>query len=679
MNTIISFLEENDENWKICQGTNEHYEPVAKKVGYEFTSNKTKCELNDYLINKIRESLQGSDISNQEFTLIQNHIELNYFSSNKRSHKNSRLFIRLIRYTINQLSSYSNSLESWELARFYLDAYFSISGNSYYLSPYKNQNETIANSIRYLRNHGFKTLIISGKIKLPENDEKCLLESINYRFKKLGYNATTFTLACLSSFYDNKSERYFIKRAPVSTEDYNSNIPWGYILNTCLSNFHQPEENKLKKGMFNDAVELAKHYFSIQRLQTPSQFSDINHKYDTILPAIQKNIVYDQHFSINQISCKHFSKILSGIFSPQRLSAYDINLTIYIDIYKWIASQATYNKPYSFTSGEIFRSLIPKYYKHELNDALSELSFNSGEINKGYLIPDDTSKINYYLKPLIKNESVYTYINPLIFNYGFHNHLVDLCNSKGINNSSMGPITESFVEDLLKMHGLTVIANKKYKIPKLYAKELSISSESRECDFIIETNNTIIFIELKRKHLISESRGGNITTSMIDLSQSLFHALAQTGCHEYILRRDQVIRFEDGTYIKLNNRRVERIALSLFDFYALQDNVFIQQILNSLISATINTEDKYTASKINRYLIEIRNQYNTRIFRKEYFHNNGISFMNCRSFSVPQLMEILANSTDNDSFEKELNRTKFMTTGSKDWYIEYQYMRQISS
>ncbi|HIH6596943.1 TPA: hypothetical protein ACYRS5_004773, partial [Klebsiella michiganensis] len=115
MNTIISFLEENDENWKICQGTNEHYEPVAKKVGYEFTSNKTKCELNDYLINKIRESLQGSDISNQEFTLIQNHIELNYFSSNKRSHKNSRLFIRLIRYTINQLSSYSNSLESWEL------------------------------------------------------------------------------------------------------------------------------------------------------------------------------------------------------------------------------------------------------------------------------------------------------------------------------------------------------------------------------------------------------------------------------------------------------------------------------------------------------------------------------------------------------------------------------------
>ncbi|PNQ53204.1 hypothetical protein C1141_20830, partial [Vibrio agarivorans] len=163
----------------------------------------------------------------------------------------------------------------------------------------------------------------------------------------------------------------------------------------------------------------------------------------------------------------------------------------------------------------------------------------------------------------------------------------------------MGKAIEDFVENLFVKSGIEIHSNKEYKVSKQIAKELSIQSQKRECDFIIETSDTIIFIELKRKTLTTEARAGNSLKSVVDLSQSCFHALAQTGCHEYLLRRDGIINFEDGTKIELLGRNVERVALSLFGFFGVQDGAFIHQVLNSLINAQIESGDEREDKKVN--------------------------------------------------------------------------------
>ncbi|HAS8147483.1 TPA: hypothetical protein I7668_22425, partial [Vibrio vulnificus] len=163
------------------------------------------------------------------------------------------------------------------------------------------------------------------------------------------------------------------------------------------------------------------------------------------------------------------------------------------------------------------------------------------------LKPEDIVKRNYFEKPFVHVGDKYIYISNTLNNYGFYTSLLNLFRDEGVDGNIMGKAIEDFVENLFVKNGIKIHSNKEYKVSKQIAKELSIESQKRECDFIIETSDTIIFIELKRKTLTTEARAGNSLKSVVDLSQSFFHALAQTGCHEYLLRRDSIINFEDGT------------------------------------------------------------------------------------------------------------------------------------
>jgi len=396
------------------------------------------------------------------------------------------------------------------------------------------------------------------------------------------------------------------------------------------------------------------------------------------LPAIQRNILYDQHFSIDQISEKHIHKIVSGIFSSAKLDPYRIDVELYLDILKSVSQHSMHDQPLIFSEENVFQDLKFKYSLEVVRAALNLLSLKSNEINRRYLIPEEVNKRNYFEKPFVYIEDQYIYVNPVLNNYGFYASILNLYVGNGVDGNIMGMAVEDFVENLFVDSGVLVHTNKKYKISKQVAKELSIQSQERECDFIIETKETIILVELKRKTLTSEARAGNSLKSAVDLSQSLLHALAQTGCHEYLLRRDGVINFDDGTNIELLNRNVERVALSLFGFFGVQDGAFVHQILGSLINAKIESDDESENKKVNKHITELRNQYKTSIFNKVYGGQMN-PFFNCRFFSVPQLIEVLTNSTNNEEFKDELNRTRHVSTGCKDWFKDYQFIRTLKA
>ncbi|PNQ64524.1 hypothetical protein C1141_09775, partial [Vibrio agarivorans] len=61
----------------------------------------------------------------------------------------------------------------------------------------------------------------------------------------------------------------------------------------------------------------------------------------------------------------------------------------------------------------------------------------------------------------------------------------------------------------------------------------------------------------------------------------------------------------------------------------------------------------------------------------EAYGKQRITFFNCRFFSIPQLMEMLSNSSNNEEFKVELNHTRHASTGSKDWFKDYQFLRKL--
>lgn len=680
MKSVLKFLE-CDNIWSMNFTRYDSFKDVAESFGCEFKAQKNSTEMQNFLKEKIKSALSGKKLSEVDFYKIEDHLALKYFSSDEVECKDAFKFIGNIRCTINHLESYSNSLEAWILARDYLEAYLCITNHAqnkdYYLTLYKEKN-LISKSIIFLNKKGFKTKIILGKIVIDEDSERKLLQALDYRLKKLGNYSIYLTINYISQYYDNDAKRYFLRPELGVSSDYRADIPWGYLFNVSLANLHSVKKIRKPEKMYLECAELSKHYFSIRNLQKLNIFSDINHRHDTILPAIQKHILYDQHFSIDQIKSDHMINIIDGMFTSSLLKSKNINLETYIDVIKLVSYKAKHNEPLVFSTNEIFNILNRKYLEKDIEEAILFMSFQANEVNSSYLKPDEIFKRNYFQKPFVKIDDRYLYINPIICNYGFYNSLLELCRNSGVNGNLLGKITEELVEKLFKKSGVTFHSNKEYKVPKAVSKKLCIQSEKRECDFIIETDDTVIIIELKRKTLTSDARAGDTLRSMVDLSQSLLHALAQTGCHEYMLRHNGKIEFDDGSIIKLSGRKIERVALSLFGFFGIQDGAFTHQILASLINTKINSGNIEDDKKINNNLSEIRNQYQTDIFLNLYGKKCN-PFFNCRFFSIPQLIEILSNTTNNDQFKLELNRTRHFSTGCNDWFKDYQFIRRIKT
>ncbi|PNQ53989.1 hypothetical protein C1141_18285, partial [Vibrio agarivorans] len=127
MESVLKFLEEKESSWSMDYGRYDDFYQVAKKFGYEFKNHKTVSEVQNYLKEKIKETLYGEDINHIEFTRIQEHLALKYYSSDEMECANSFKFVLLIRYVINSLQSYTNSADSWFLVKDYLEAFLSIS------------------------------------------------------------------------------------------------------------------------------------------------------------------------------------------------------------------------------------------------------------------------------------------------------------------------------------------------------------------------------------------------------------------------------------------------------------------------------------------------------------------------------------------------------------------------
>lgn len=672
METVINFLKNKDYDWSIKSNGHRNYNEVLSNLGFN-----TVNEAQEYLINKIKEKLFGNEITQLQFEKIKDHFHFNYLLGNLQ-YKSPYIFICKIQYIINRLESYTNSLYSWLEVKNYLEAYIEISNNFDNYEPMPNEKNLISESIIFLRKKGCKISITNGDILIDEISEKIFFQKIQQKFNKLGDNSIKFLLEIISNNYDYKSKRYFLKNEPSITNNYLRDTPYGYLFNISIGNFKKQinkTNKKTNKKNFLDAVELVTHYFCIKQIQSFNKFCDVNCNKDTILLTLIKNILNDQYFSIDQVSIDHIKEIMQGVFNSPEVTFNEIN--IYIDILELVSKTPNYTAPLYFNESYITSKLNNKYKLEEIKLALNNLSFTENKINNKYYLPNQIEHRNYYQKPFIFNGYIYTYINPIICNYGFYSSAIRLYENEGIDGGHIGEMIENFFSKKLTSTGINFLSNKTYKIKKEISKELSINSEQSECDFIIETKKTIIFIELKRKGLTSEARKGNILQATIDMAQSFLHALAQTGRHEYVLRKQGEIEFTDGSKILLNNKNVERVALSFSDFYGIHDIIFIHEFLKNLVNSKIDSGDKNSDEKINKYLTEITNQFQTEIFSNAYHNRN--KFFNCRFFSITQMLEILSNCSDNEEFEHELNRTKYVTTRCKDWFFDYNYQIKISS
>ncbi|MEC4806158.1 MAG: hypothetical protein SAJ72_18035 [Jaaginema sp. PMC 1080.18] len=204
-----------------------------------------------------------------------------------------------------------------------------------------------------------------------------------------------------------------------------------------------------------------------------------------------------------------------------------------------------------------------------------------------------------------------------------------------------------------------------------------------ESDILIETDDTLIFFEVKKKPLVRKSRCSDSLAIFIDLLKSLLESQIQINKHELSIRKHEKIEFKDNSICHLNNKNIARISITLLDFGSFQDRTIIFQFLETMLlgkleSTNINNikvEEKI--EKLNQKIDEFKNQIDEIYKLDDDNQKNSSHFDYCWFLSVSQLLIILDNVQSSNELKQELWRTRSISTSSLDFYREYAYARQI--
>jgi hypothetical protein len=540
---------------------------------------------------------------------------------------------------------------------------------------------TISDSTKFLRLRGFQAEVREGEINIEQDEAIRIFQGIENCIRTIGglhVANQCFIHLANPKVYDENQERYHYVRQPNSNpSQVDAMVPFQYILHICAKN---PETPKIVthsvRNTWREIIELSTSAMStIYNIQPYSIWEDMFISPPELMATLGKIVLFDNLFSLYQLRPSDTVKMLEGLFSWVEDNTFSEGLTIehLLKTAQAIIDRAPKNHGlYIFSTNEIV-NLFTEIDRPQIKRALDIFSHGEKEINQGYLLPHEITKVNYIFKPLIKTGKNFVLINRSWCAPAFYEAIAaklrDILGANHVNNK-IGTSTELFLRQELHRKNVEVRSGK-YKSNQIEG----------ECDLIVETSKAIVFIELKKKALTRAAKSGDDAHLLMDISKSLLDSQIQMGNHELNLRRNGFLDLENnGNIYRLNlhQKEVSRVSLTLHDHGSLQDRDLVFQILENFLFSNyraVRPQDKDEFDKLAEKFKIFRNQYSE--LEKLRGRKSKTPFSHCWFLSVPQLLILLDDVNSGDDFHNCLTKTKFISTRTYDFYSIYAYVRHL--
>lgn len=554
----------------------------------------------------------------------------------------------------------------------------------------------VAGAARALRDAGFAVRLELGRyelnrlelgrLSLEETGETALVAAIEDLIASMGgVNVARRIFNEISPYYDADQQRYHLVQRPSFSGDGLPQMPWGYLIQLAAKHAQGRKPYKNSDAQWRRLCWLSTAYAAVIDVQpySPAIFGTIG---ATDLVQYLKNMaVYDTLFRIPQVRPTDVVKIARGMLSwldtsvPTK-AGWSIDQVIGVIEYL-LRTYCDIRGPIFFAESDIRRAFthIPREIMTQI---LSEvLSHPSSGANQNFSRPTDAPNLedpnfreaghDFFRRPLLRiSNGQFVLLDGSVCAPACLEALLESLR-KLIEkpDDKIGPAIERFIEAEFALHGVPTRSG-----------DYDAGDNHGECDLVIEAPETVIFAEVKKKTLTRRARAGSDADLMLDLANSLLIAQAQAGWHEVRLRHHGYLDLKrDGTTarLELKGRKVERVAVSLFEFGSFQDRFLLKQFLEATMCVRFTPTDQNLNMKfheINSTLEEICNQV-----AELYPGQNEIRepFFNCWFISVPQLLILLDGVTDAVGFKAALWSCRHFTTGSSDLYFDISFRKRL--
>jgi len=559
----------------------------------------------------------------------------------------------------------------------------------------------VASSAKVLRNYGSKLEVKDGKICIEESEQEKIARFIEDDIQSIGGREIARRLfSLIQNWYDPEQERYHLVRRlkPYNNKNTKPEIPIGYLLNLCVKHLEKspilspnPQEN------WERMVELATSFTSVLDVQPYNSFQLDFKTLDNLSEFLQEIAVYDSIFCLNQLRPSDVPRILRGLFSL--INVDDINKIQeqlgWIPEQAILVAEAILNIDVDKLSPIIFTKEQLKYHLPDLDttvfDKILDIYCHShNQANSKYKIPTDfrDKKYTFFLKPLLKLDSgEYVLMDRSWCSPAFYEALVDTLKKIKIPphiHDKMGDYLEIFVKKQLE----TLKIKYSYGHYPVDSPQYKPSRPQGECDIIIESDDTIIFIEIKKKPLTNNAKGGCDAAIFADLAGSLLDTQFQLGWHEIIIRSQGYLELTpnkepNNKYrLELKGRSIERVTLTLLDFGGFQDRNLLYQFLQLMLSTSsidapdsANAKEVIDKSEINKTLPKFLKQHED--LKSLNPRQEQFPFYDCWFLSLPQFLILIDDLSEKKSIKKLLDKTKYISTNSLNFYFEYATAKKL--
>ncbi len=577
------------------------------------------------------------------------------------------------------------SQKKWEAAIQYAVDYLVFSPNTYLV--FKTLREQYpkaydrAVSAKKLRKLGCTVTVIGSEINFEGTDE--IYQNISNKVKSLGgLTLAKFIFSFLGKkAYSETFERYKITRSVSTMEnDIKPQAPFGYLLNLCAKYPYFIKHKGDFKNELISIIELATATTNaVYGAQPYSQWESVLLDGDKIIKFLTSTALWDSMYSIPQCRPSTAFEIAFGIFNHLPEENFHQDFGFSRNEVKLVA-QKIYEQIKNINGPVIINvdELDKKLYRIKRNkiESILDIMSHIQSANTEYDEPSDYLKIDFNFKPFIKTGKLkYLVMDKSWCSPSYFESIAAKIRESNKNlDQKLGHPMEDFLHNKFKENGIVALTG-----------EYNYMGQDGECDFLIETDKAIILIEAKKKVLTRKSKSGNEIEIILDLSDSILEAQRQAGRTAIILMESGSITLNqsDGStkIVELKGREIERIALTQLEYGGFQDRMVMEKFLMTLLTHEINTtsEDPRVVKKIAALTSKQQDwieQYKKLCSMDSKFER--WPYRNCWFSSLPQMVEMINVSQNNLTFYNILTANKYVSTGTMDWYSEYEYMMKLN-
>lgn len=534
-------------------------------------------------------------------------------------------------------------------------------------------------AINELRKLGYGIgLPASGGVDVPESETKRLAQDIESKAASLGETLALSISGAMASKYSTITGRFNVGRNGKTIQlDAKPARPFAYLYQLGLRYFAIPPSAPFPEATLDQLVDLVTWATALLDVSVDT-FELMFARNADMLRIMQKSVVYDSVFLLTQASPVHASDYLKWMMSREPLTSLKDKsgrtsaqiLAAATMLLQTCRGACTQGIPHNFTPAPVQDiAYATNLDRGPAASLLREVFTHTNGANQTLTFPPDDRDVDAAFRPLLVKNDMFCMQPAPMAARATVNAALHWCRdnwSKGsFDEKALGPLFEDFVREKLSQHGVSVMHGK-YKVGR----------SAGQCDAVVETKASVFFFELKSKMLRRQSRSGDDVAAMADLGQALVRPQAQAMERHAVLRKHGIITLTRGTStapVTLGSREVLKVSITRGDLGSLHDRPFLQLFLQTGCVAEFTTVEPKRQREFESLHEWFRKLRAAASHAGEAIYDTSFPFSTSWSLSVFQLLLLLERTSDNESFARELQRTRYIVTPLRDFYSEYEY------